>query len=80
MAQEMQIPGAGTTAKIRSPFAPALLPIITLAAGVEQLNGWIGLLLYLLLSPVFYAYMQSGLNQPLADSGAGAASKLGLGQ
>lgn len=126
MAQEIQIPGAGTTAKIRSPFAPALLPLITLAiylffwwyfinrelmdlgkakgsdelgdspgkstlaitlgwiiivpavwthvttfkrvqaaqrlAGIEPLNGWIGLILYVVISPAFYAYMQSGLN------------------
>ena len=126
MAQEVQIPGAGTTAKIRSPFAPALLPFITLfiylffwwyfinremkdfgqakgstelgdspgksvlaltlgaliivpavwttvttfkrvqaaqkLAGIEPLNGWIGLILYIVLSPAFYAYMQSGLN------------------
>ena len=126
MAQEVQIPGAGTTAKIRSPFAPALLPYITLLiylfcwwyfinrelrdlgkakgstelgespgrstlaitlgwiiivpaiwthvttfkrvqaaqrlAGVEPLNGWIGLILYVVISPAFYAYMQSGLN------------------
>jgi len=31
-------------------------------AGVEQLNGWIGLILIVVLSPAFYAYMQSGLN------------------
>jgi hypothetical protein len=31
-------------------------------AGVEQLNGWIGLILIIVLSPAFYAYMQSGLN------------------
>ena len=126
MAQEIQIPGAGTTAKIRSPFAPALLPIITLLiylffwwyfinrelrdlgktkgstelgdspgksvvaltlgsliivpavwthvttfkrvqaaqrlAGIEPLNGWIGLILYIVISPAYYAYMQSGLN------------------
>jgi uncharacterized protein DUF4234 len=126
MAQEVPIPGAGTTAKIRSVFAPALLPFITLAiylfcwwyfinremrdlgrakgttelgdsptksvlaitlgalvivpaiwstvttfkrvqaaqrlSGVEPLNGWIALILYLVLSPAFYAYMQSGLN------------------
>lgn len=31
-------------------------------AGVEQLNGWIGLILLVVLSPAFYAYMQSGLN------------------
>ena len=30
--------------------------------GVEPLNGWIGLILYLLISPAFYAYIQSGLN------------------
>ena len=30
--------------------------------GNEPLNGWIGLILYLVLSPAFYAYMQSGLN------------------
>jgi hypothetical protein len=30
--------------------------------GVEQLNGWIGLILIVVLSPAFYAYMQSGLN------------------
>jgi hypothetical protein len=126
MAQEIQIPGAGTTAKIRSPFAPALLPLITLLiylffwwyfinrelrdlgkakgstelgdspgksvlaitlgalivvpllwthvttfkrvqaaqklAGIEPLNGWIGLILYVVISPAFYAYMQDGLN------------------
>jgi hypothetical protein len=126
MAQVVQIPGAGTTAKIRSPFAPTLLPYITLLiylfcwwyfinrelrdfgkargsnelgdspgksvlaitlgaliivpaiwshvttfkrvqaaqrlAGVEPLNGWIALILYVVISPAFYAYMQSGLN------------------
>ena len=124
MAEEVQIPGAKV--KIRSVWAPALLPFITLAiylffwwyyinremaeygkakgsnelgdspgksvlaitlgaliivpwvlstintfrrvqtaqkmAGVEQLNGWIGLILIVVLSPAFYAYMQSGLN------------------
>jgi hypothetical protein len=126
MAQQVPIAGAGTSAKIRSPFAPALLPFptlgiylffwwyfinrelrdygrakgtdelgtspgksvlaITLGAliivpailslintfkrvqraqqlgGVEVLNGWIGLVLYLVISPAFFAYMQSGLN------------------
>ena len=126
MAEVVQIPGAGSTAKIRSVFAPALLPFITLLiylfcwwyfinremsdfgkakgsnelgdsptksvlaitlgalvivpaiwstvttfkrvqaaqrlAGVEPLNGWIGLILYLVISPAFYAYVQSGLN------------------
>jgi hypothetical protein len=31
-------------------------------AGVEQLNGWIGLILFLVFSPALNAYMQSGLN------------------
>jgi Domain of unknown function (DUF4234) len=30
--------------------------------GVAPLNGWLGLVLYLVFSPAFYAYMQSGLN------------------
>jgi Domain of unknown function (DUF4234) len=126
VAQQVPIAGAGASAKIRSPFAPALLPFITFAiylvfwwyyinrelrdygrakgtdelgtspgksvlaitlgaliivpailsvihtfqrmqkaqqlAGVEVLNGWIGLVLYLVLSPAFFAYMQVGLN------------------
>jgi hypothetical protein len=126
MAQEIAIPGVEARAKIRSLWAPALLPIITLAVylvywwysinrelaelgrargsdelgddptkstlaivpgvlvivpyvwthvttfkriqaaqrltGLQPLNGWIGLILYLVLSPAFYAYMQSGLN------------------
>jgi hypothetical protein len=126
VAQQVPIAGAGASAKIRSPFAPALLPLITFAiylffwwyfvnrelrdygkakgtdelgtspgtsvlaitlgaliivpailsvintfkrvqkaqqlAGVEVLNGWIGLILYLVISPAFFGYMQSGLN------------------
>jgi hypothetical protein len=31
-------------------------------AGVEQINGWIGLILFLVFSPALNAYMQSGLN------------------
>jgi Domain of unknown function (DUF4234) len=126
VAQQVPIAGAGTEAKIRSPFAPALLPFptfgiylffwwyfinrelrdygkakgtdelgtspgksvlaITLGAfiivpailsvihtfqrmqraqqlaGVEVLSGWIGLILYLVISPAFFGYMQSGLN------------------
>ena len=30
--------------------------------GQSPINGWIGLILYLVFSPAFYAYMQSGLN------------------
>ena len=126
MAQRVSIPGAEKPAKIRSLFAPALLPFVTFViylvfwwyfinremadygkakgsdklgdspgksvlaitlggliivpaiistintfkrvqaaqrlAGQEQLNGWIGLILYLVIAPAFYAYLQSGLN------------------
>ena len=31
-------------------------------AGVEPLNGWIGLILFLVFSPALDAYLQSGLN------------------
>jgi len=126
VAQQVQIAGAGATAKIRSPVAVAILAIVTLgiyvvfwwyfinreladygrALGTSELgdspgkstlalfpgaliivpaiwttvttfqriqaaqrlarelpiNGWIGLLLYLVFSPALYAYMQSGLN------------------
>jgi hypothetical protein len=30
--------------------------------GGDPINGWIGLILYLVFSPAFYAYAQSGLN------------------
>jgi hypothetical protein len=126
MAQELQIAGAGSTAKLRNPIAVAVLVVVTLtiylvfwwyfinreladlgrAKGTSELgdspgkstlalfpgallivpaiwttvttfkrvqaaqrltgqtpiNGWLGLVLYLLISPVLYAYMQSGLN------------------
>jgi Domain of unknown function (DUF4234) len=126
MAEEIQIPGAGTTAKIRSPVAVAILAVITLgiyswfwwyfinremrdfgrARGTDELgtspgrsvlavtlgaliivpaiwsivttfkrvqatqrlvgessiNGWIGLILLIVIAPALYAYMQSGLN------------------
>jgi Domain of unknown function (DUF4234) len=126
MAQEIQIPEAGTTAKIRNIVAVPVLAIITLGiylfcwwyfihrelrdygrskgtdelgtspgnsvlaitlgaliivpalisivrgfkrvqaaqrlAGVDTINGWIGLILFLVFSPAYYAYMQSGLN------------------
>jgi Domain of unknown function (DUF4234) len=126
MAQEIQIPGAGTTAKIRNIVAVPVLAIITLGiylfcwwyfihrelkdygrakgtnelgdspgksvlaitlgalvivpaiisivrgfkrvqaaqklAGVDPINGWIGLILFLVFSPAYYSYMQSGLN------------------
>jgi Domain of unknown function (DUF4234) len=31
-------------------------------AGQDPINGWIGLVLIIVFSPAFYAYMQSGLN------------------
>jgi len=127
MAQELQIAGAGSTAKVRNPIAVAVLVVITLAIylvfwwyfinreladlgrakGTSELgdspgkstlalfpgallivpalwttvttfkrvqtaqrltgaqmpiNGWLGLVLYIVISPVLYAYMQSGLN------------------
>jgi hypothetical protein len=126
MAEEIQIPGAGATAKVRSPLAVAVLSIVTIgiyllfwwyfvnremadlgrARGTDELgdnptlstlalfpgalvvvpaiwttvttfrrvqaaqrltgqapvNGWLGLVLYLVISPALYAYMQSGLN------------------
>jgi hypothetical protein len=27
-----------------------------------SINGWLGVVLYIVISPVMYAYMQSGLN------------------
>jgi uncharacterized protein DUF4234 len=126
MAREIRIQGSEGTAKIRSLWAVALLPIITIGiyfffwwyfihrelrdlgrakntkelgdspgtsllavtlgaliivpalvsiyrgfkrvqaaqrlAASEPINGWIGLILFLLLTPAFYAYVQSGLN------------------
>jgi hypothetical protein len=128
MAEEVAIPGAGSTAKIRSPWGAALLPIITLGiyaavwyykinremadlgrargttelgdspvksllavtigwiiivpavlslintgkrvqvaqrvSGIEpQMNGWLAIVMGLLISPVLYAYEQSELNK-----------------
>ena len=126
MAQEIQIAGAGTTAKTRNPIAVAVLAVVTLGIylvcwwyfinreladlgrakgttelgdspakstlalfpgallivpaiwttvttfqrvqaaqrlnGQTQINGWLGIVLYIVISPVLYAYMQSGLN------------------
>jgi hypothetical protein len=125
MAYEMKIRGSEDEVKVRSPWAAALLPIVTLGiyhfvwwyrinrelrdygkakgydlgqnptnsllalvpgfliivpplvsywrgtkrvmgasrlAGKEPLNGWIALILYLLLSPAFWAYIQVSLN------------------
>jgi len=126
VAQEIQIAGAGTTAKTRNPIAVAVLAVVTLGIylvcwwyfinreladlgrakgttelgdspakstlalfpgallivpaiwttvttfqrvqaaqrlnGQTQINGWLGVVLYIVISPVLYAYMQSGLN------------------
>jgi hypothetical protein len=128
MATEIQIPGTESKAKIRSPFAPALLPYVTfliyifvwyykinremadlgrargsdelgdnpttsllavtlgaliivpavistihtaqriqaaqrLTGVAPQMNGWLALVMALLITPVFYAYEQSELNK-----------------
>ena len=126
MAQEVQIPGTGSTAKLRDPIAVAILAVITLGiyvlywwysanremvdygrakgtselgdspgksllavfpggliivpaiwttittfkrvqraqqlAGSSPINGWLGFVLYIVFSPAYVAYMQSGLN------------------
>lgn len=125
MAYEMKIRGTESEVKVRSPWAAALLPIITLGiyhlvwwykinkelkaygeakgqdlgqnptnsllalfpggliivpalitywrgtkrvmaaaplAGKEPVNGWIALLLYLIIAPAMWAYLQDSLN------------------
>ena len=42
--------------------------------GEEPLNGWIGILLGLLLGPVLYAYMQSGMNSAFKQVGPAGTS------
>ena len=140
MAEVVQIPGAGSTAKIRNIIAVAVLSVITLgiylvcwwyfvnreladlgrARGTDELgdnptkstlalfpgalivvpalwttvttfqrvqkaqsmvgqnpiNGWIGLILYVVISPAMYAYMQSGLNGVWQTAGAPAEPAL----
>ena len=44
-------------------------------AGVEPLNGWIGLILLIVISPAFQAYLQSGLNAVWAKETAGAPTQ-----
>jgi hypothetical protein len=41
--------------------------------GQTPLNGWIGLILYVVISPVFVAYLQSGLNGVWRSQAAEAA-------
>jgi hypothetical protein len=146
MAEELQIPGTSATAKIRSPWAPALLPWVTFfiyffvwyyrinremadlgrahgtdelgdspgtsllaitlggliivpavlstihtfqrmqaaqrLTGVEpQANGWMALLMALLVTPVFHAYQQAELNKVWrALDGASATNTSGTNQ
>ncbi len=145
MAYEMNIRGTQDKVKVRSPWAAALLPIITLGiyhlvwwyrinremsdygkakgfdlgqnptnsvlalfpggliivpalitywrgtkrvqgtssvAGQEPLNGWIALILYLVISPALWFYIQVGAQQGLGgrsrpDPGRGAAPAAG---
>ena len=140
MAEEVQIAGTQSTAKIRSPWAAALLPFVTLGiyalvwyykinremadlgrgkgtdelgdspgksllavtvgaliivpavisivntgkriqaaqrlSGIEpQMNGWLAVVMGLLITPVLYAYEQSELNKVWRSSGElGAAT------
>jgi hypothetical protein len=39
-------------------------------AGTEPLNGWIGLALYIAITPAFFAYEQAELNKAWAADGA----------
>ena len=139
MAQQIQIAGAGATAKVRSPVAVAIFTVITLgiylifwwyyvnremvdygrALGTSELgdspgkstlalfpgalvivpaiwttvttfqrvqaaqrlsgqmpiNGWLGVVLYIVISPVMYAYMQSGLNSAWKAQAADASAQ-----
>ena len=45
--------------------------------GVEPLNGWIALLLYLVIGIAFPAYLQSGLNKVWEAQGSGGAIAAG---
>jgi hypothetical protein len=135
MAQQVQIAGAGASAKLRHPVAVAILSVVTLGvylvfwwyfinreladfgrakgttelgdspakstlalfpgallivpalwttvttfkrvqaaqrlAGETPINGWLGLVLYIVISPVLYAYLQSGLNSVWKAQAAG---------
>ncbi len=43
--------------------------------GEAPINGWLGLVLYIVISPALYAYMQSGLNKVWkAQTGTAPAS------
>lgn len=42
--------------------------------GETPINGWLGLVLYVVISPAMYAYMQSGLNGVWKTQGAARAA------
>jgi uncharacterized protein DUF4234 len=74
-------PGTSTLALFPGAFiiVPAIWTTVTTfqriqaaqrIAGQTPINGWIGLLLYLVFAPAFYAYMQSGLNNVWRAEGA----------
>ncbi len=46
-------------------------------SGEASINGWLGLVLYLVISPALYAYMQSGLNKVWQAQGGAASAPLG---
>ena len=44
-------------------------------SGQTPINGWLGIVLYIVISPVMYAYMQSGLNSVWKTQGADASAQ-----
>jgi hypothetical protein len=138
VATEVQIEGAGATAKVRNVIAVAVLSVVTLGiylifwwyfinremadlgrargvsdlgdspakstlalfpggllivpalwttvttfqrvqaaqrhAGQTPINGWIALILYVVISPAFFAYLQSGLNSVWNAQAASSAT------
>jgi hypothetical protein len=50
----------------------------TETGGGEVLNGWLALVMFLIFSPIMYAYMQSGLNKAWeAERSGGGSAALG---
>ena len=49
-------------------------------AGIQPLNGWLALVLYLVIGPVFFAYEQSELNKAWAAEGAPLPAGRNAGQ
>jgi hypothetical protein len=44
-------------------------------SGQTSINGWLGVVLYIVISPVMYAYMQSGLNNVWKTQGVDAPAQ-----